>query len=124
MKVTYMIAVCALSAALSLTRPALPVQQQQLQITSPKANATVSGEVIELTGTGADPSGGLEVEVLTNQWWPQDGVGRINPDGSWTYSPVYLSGRGSFNNHAIRVTQIKDHRRGKSTIVAGIVRKQ
>lgn len=123
MKLTCTIAGCVLFAALSLTRPALPAEQQ-LQITSPKANATVSGEVIELTGTGADPSGGLEVEVLTNQWWPQDGVGRINPDGSWTYSPVYLSGKGSFNNHAIRVTQVKDHRRGKSTIVAGIVRKQ
>jgi len=123
MKVTCAIGACMLFAALVLTRPALPAEQQ-LQITSPKANATVSGEVIELTGTGADPSGGLEVEVLTNQWWPQEGVARINPDGSWTYSPVYLSGKGSFNNHAIRVTQIKDHRRGKSTIVAGIVRKQ
>jgi hypothetical protein len=123
MKLTCAITACVLFAALSLTRPALPVEPQ-LEITSPKANATVSGEVIELTGTGADPSGMLEVEVLTNQWWPQDGAGRINPDGSWTYSPVYLSGKGSFNNHAIRVTQIKDHRRGKSTIVAGIVRKQ
>jgi hypothetical protein len=123
MKVICTIAACVLFAALSFTQPALPAEQQ-LQITSPKANATVSGEVIELAGTGADPSGGLEVEVLTNQWWPQDGVGRINPDGSWSYSPVYLSGKGSFNNHAIRVTQIKDHHRGKSTIVAGIVRKQ
>jgi hypothetical protein len=78
MKLTCAIAACVLFAALSLTRPALPAEPQ-LQITSPRANSTVSGEVIELTGTGADPSGTLEAEVLTNQWWPQDGTGRIKP---------------------------------------------
>jgi hypothetical protein len=95
----------------------------QMQIASPRPNSTVSGGVIELSGTGADPTGTLEVEVLTNQWYPQDGVARINADGTWTYSPVYISGQGAFNNHTIRVTEVKDHKRGKSISVSGIVRR-
>ena len=95
----------------------------QLQISSPRPNSVVSGGVIELSGGGADPNGTLEVEVLTNQWYPQDGVARINADGTWTYSPVYISGQGVFNNHTIRVTVVKDHKRGKSISVSGIVRK-
>lgn len=123
MKTKFAIPAYVMLAIVSLTRAALSADAQ-LQITSPRANATVSGDVIELTGTGADPAGTLEVEVLTNHWYAQDGTTRINPDGSWTYSPVYVSGQGAFNNHTIRVTQIKDHRRGKSTSVGGIVRKQ
>jgi hypothetical protein len=121
MKAKFAIALCVLLCMAGLTALA---GDAQLQITSPRPNSTVSAGVIELSGTGADPTGTLEVDVLTNQWWPQDGVARINADGSWTYSPVYISGQGVFNNHTIRVTQIKDHKRGKSTSVSGIVRKQ
>jgi len=120
MKAKLAIALCVMFAVAALTALAGDVQ---LQITSPRPNTTVTAGVIQLSGTGADPAGTLEVEVLTNQWWPQDGVARINADGSWTYSPVYVSGQGVFNNHTIRVTEIKDHKRGKSTSVAGIVRK-
>lgn len=94
------------------------------QITTPKANSVVPGEVIEVSGVGADPNGTIEVQVLTNQWYTQDGTARINPDGSWTFSPVHLAGQGSFNNHTLRATIIKDGRRGRSVTVAGIVRRQ
>lgn len=115
--------VCLVVLLAGLTRFASSAEPE-LRITSPKANAIVQGDVIELTGTGADSAGTLEVEVLTNRWYPQDGTARINADGSWTFSPVYVSGQGAFNNHTIRVTQVKDRRRGKSVAVAGIVRKQ
>ena len=98
--------------------------KSNLQISSPRANSVVSGEVIELIGVGADPAGTLEVEVLTNRWYLQDGKTRINSDGAWTFSPVYVSGQGTFNNHTIRVTQTNDGRRGTSATVVGIVRKQ
>jgi hypothetical protein len=120
MKAKLAISLCLMFAGAALTALA---GDTQLKITSPRPNSTVSAGVIELSGTGADPTGTLEVDVLTNQWWPQDGVARINADGSWTYSPVYVSGQGVFNNHTIRVTEVKDHKRGKSTSVSGIVRK-
>src|ERR1039457_6655656 len=96
--------------------------QSQFKISQPHANSVVPGEVIEISGTGADPAATLEVEVLTNDWYLQDGKSRINPDGSWTFSPVHLAGKGPYNNHTIRVTQIKDGRRGGSVTVTGIVR--
>lgn len=94
------------------------------QITTPRPNVVVAGEVIEVAGVGADPSGTVEIEVLTNQWYLQDGQARINADGTWTFSPVHLGGQGRYNNHTIRATIIKDGRRGKSVTVSGIVRRQ
>jgi hypothetical protein len=79
--------------------------------------------VVEIKGVGADPSGTLEVEVLTNEWYLQTGTPRINPDGSWTFAPCHLAGQGPFNNHTIRVTIIKDGKRGRSTSVSGVVRR-
>jgi hypothetical protein len=114
-----------LMAVLILLFLALPSMSAtpDFQITAPKANSVVPGEVIEVSGVGADPNGTIEVQVLTNQWYTQDGTARINADGSWTFSPVHLAGQGSFNNHILRATIIKDGRRGKSVTVAGIVRK-
>jgi hypothetical protein len=95
-----------------------------LRINSPLANSFVSGEVHEISGVGADPTGTLEIEVLTNQYWLQNAAVRVNPDTTaWTAGPIYLSGKGSFNNHTIRVTILKNGRRGRSVTVAGIVRR-
>jgi hypothetical protein len=93
------------------------------QITSPRANAVVAGEVIEVSGVGADPSASIELEVLTNAYYVQDGHGRVNADGTWTYGPVHLAGKGPYNNHTLKATIIKNGQRGKSTTVAGIVRR-
>src|SRR5690348_13329047 len=82
------------------------------QIKNPRPNAVVAGEVIEVSGVGADPSGTIELEVLTNDWYLQDGTARVNADGSWTYSPVHLSGKGVFNNHTLKATIVKDGHRG------------
>ena len=94
----------------------------ELQITYPASGSTVPTRIVEVRGTGADPSGTIEVEVLTNQWYPQDGMPRINADGSWSYGPCHLAGEGEYNNHTIRVTIIKGGKRGESTSVGGIVR--
>ena len=98
------------------------VADAELQITYPPANSTVPGRVIELSGSGADPDGTLEVEVLTNEWYPQTGVPKINRDGSWTYAPCHLGGQGEYNNHTIRVNVVKDGKRGSSASVRGVVR--
>jgi len=108
-----------LCAVLSLSARS---QDAQLQITYPISNSTVPGPVIELKGVGADPSGTIEVEVLTDEWYVQTGTARINPDGSWTYAPCNLKGEGRFNNHTIRVTIIKGGKRGESTSITGVVR--
>jgi hypothetical protein len=96
---------------------------QDFQITAPRTNAIVQGEIIEVSGVGADPTGTLEIEVLTNDWYLQDGKVHINSDGAWTFSPVHLAGKGAFNNHAVRATIIKNGQRGKSVTVTGIVRR-
>lgn len=95
----------------------------QLKITFPLDNARVSGKVIEVSGVGADPKAQLEVSVLTNEWYVQNGKAVINADGSWSYSPVYVSGQAQFNNHTIRVTVISAGKRGASAIVRGVVRR-
>jgi hypothetical protein len=96
----------------------------EFQILSPRANSVVPGQVVEISGVGADPTGSVEVEVLTNDWYPQTGKARVNADGTWTYSPVFLSGQGPFNNHTIKASIVKDGRRAKSVSVGGVVRKQ
>lgn len=115
-----MITAIAMLAIVSL--PATPAGQE-FQITSPRANAVVPGEVIECSGTGADPAGTIEVAVMTNAWYTQTGKANVNPDGTWTYSPIYLSGQGQYSSHTIKATIIKGGSRGKSATVGGIVRK-
>lgn len=117
----------AVAIATILCLPTFPLfagpAGHDFQITSPRANAAVPGEVIEVSGVGADPSGTVELEVLTNDWYLQDGKARVNADGSWTYSPVHLSGKGVFNNHTLKATIVKDGHRGQSVTISGIVRK-
>jgi len=112
-------AIAILAIVTSSTTPAAT----DFQILSPRPNTVVPAQVVEISGTGADPTGTIEVEVLTNDWYPQTGKARVNSDGTWTYSPVFLSGQGTYNNHTIKATVVKDGRRGKSVSVGGIVRK-
>lgn len=102
---------------------AVVVSGSALKITYPADNAHVSGKVIELTGTGADPMGQLEVSVFTDNNYVQNGKAIVHGDGSWSYAPVYLSGQGEFNNHTIRVTIISNGKRLSSATVRGIVRR-
>jgi hypothetical protein len=111
------IAILAIACSLAMSAAT------EFQILSPRANSVVPGQVVEVTGVGADPAGSIEVEVLTNDWYPQTGKARVSADGSWTYSPVFLSGQGQFNNHTIKATIVKDGRRNKSVSVGGVIRK-
>src|SRR5690349_20592008 len=104
-------------AMLAIVIPSAKPAATEFQISSPRANTVVQGQVVEVSGVGADPSGSIEVEVMTNDWYPQTGKARMNADGSWTYSPVFLSGQGTYNNHTIKATIVKDGRRGKSVSV-------
>ena len=108
---------------LIFTNAAQP-QSKPLRIAFPMAGTRVSGPVIELTGDGADPKGQLEVSVLTNDWYVQNGTATINADGSWSYAPCFVSGQGKFNNHTIRVTVIKDGKRLQTATVRGVVRRE
>ena len=94
-----------------------------LKIDYPANGARVSGKVIELRGSGADPKAQIEVSVLTNEWYVQNGRATINADGTWSYSPCYLSGQGQYNNHTVRVTLIANGNRTVSARVRGIVRR-
>jgi hypothetical protein len=98
-------------------------QSPTLSITYPTSNSAVAAKVIEIEGVGADPAGTIQVEVMTDRWYLQDGSATINVDGSFTYSPVHLGGLGEFNNHAIRVTVLKAGKRVASATVRGIRRK-
>jgi len=119
---TFRIGATVAAAVLVMSLTALG-QSPNFAITSPKDNATVPGSPIVIRGEGAEPGTTLEVRVLTNAWYPQDGKGAINRDGSWTYGPVHLGGQGQYNNHTIEVTMIKNNQRGDTVTVSGIVRK-
>jgi hypothetical protein len=122
-KVTFTLVALFIFACLLIFKSSATSTTSEFQIKTPRANAVVQGEVNEVCGVGADPAGTVEVEVLTDHWYLQDGDARINrEDGTWCFSPVHLAGKGTFNNHTLRATVIKDGRRVKSTAVSGIVR--
>ena len=98
------------------------VLSAEFKITYPESNSTVRGEVIEIEGTGATPGAVVEVSVLTNKWYLQDGIAEINDDGSWTYAPCYLSGKGQYNNHSIKVRLIKGGKPIATAKVRGVIR--
>ncbi len=112
----------ALAIFAMLFLPPADASAQQLRVTYPTPNSTVPGEVVQVKGVGADPAATLKVEVLTNQWWPQDGVAHVNADGSWTYSPCHLSGKTPYNNHTIRVTVVRNGQTLRSAEVSGVRR--
>lgn len=126
MKVRFLVLVSAIATILCLATLSVfgGSTGHDFQITNPRPNAVVPGEVIEVSGLGADPNATVELEVLTNDWYLQDGTARVNADGSWTYSPVHLSGKGVFNNHTLKATIVRDGHRRQSVTVSGLVRKQ
>jgi len=94
----------------------------QFRLIYPISDSVVPTNIIMLRGVGALRDDNFEVEVFTNDWYPQTGQAKIDPDGSWTYGPCYLSGQGAFNNHTIRVTLIRNGVRVASAIATGIRR--
>lgn len=99
------------------------VVQAEFKITYPESNSVVPGRVIMVEGVGADPEGTIEVKVLTNRWYVQDGEVEISSNGAWNYGPCHLGGQGQYNNHTIRATIIKNGERLESATVRGIVRR-
>jgi hypothetical protein len=103
--------------------PAGTAIARDFRITRPGANTVALGQVIDVSGVGADPTGTVEIEVFTNEWYAQNGKAVIKADGTWTFSPVHLIGKGTYNNYTIRASVVKDGHREKSVTVAGIIRK-
>ncbi len=52
-------------ACLSIFGPLAKSATSEFQITTPRANSVIPGEVIEVSGVGTDPSGTVGIEVLT-----------------------------------------------------------
>ena len=98
------------------------VLSADFKILYPDSNSTVRGEVIEVEGAGAIAGATIEISVLTNDWYLQDGKAELSDDGSWSYTPCYLSGKGKFNNHTIKARLIKDGKAIAIDKVRGVVR--
>jgi hypothetical protein len=98
------------------------VPAAKFAITFPQDGTKVPSENIEVKGVGAMKGDVLEVSVLTNKWWTQNGQQTIFGDGTWSYGPCYLSGKGEFNKHTIRVTLIRNGVQYTSASVQGVVR--
>jgi hypothetical protein len=98
------------------------VPAAKFTITFPQDGLKVPSEIIEVKGVGAMKGDVLEVSVLTNKWWTQNGQQTIFGDGTWSYGPCYLSGKGEFNKHTIRVTLIRNGVQYTSASVQGVVR--
>jgi len=77
-------------------------------INYPENNGRVDRNIITIRGVGAQGGNEIKVEVFTDTWYSQTGDFEINNDGSWTYSPCYLMGRGSYRlHHNIRAKLLK-----------------
>ncbi len=77
-------------------------------ITVPRAGQQVGTNVITVKGAGAKPGDSLRVQVMTNQWYIQDGSHEIGADGIWSYSPCHLSGQGQYRlHHSIKAELIR-----------------
>ena len=113
----------SLIVALSVGFGGFAIASDDFKITYPEKNEEVRGEIIEIEGTGAIQGTVIEVSVLTNDWYIQDGKAEINKNGTWTYAPCYLSGKGKFNNHTIKARLLKDGEVMATTKVRGVVRK-
>ncbi|HEX5715194.1 MAG TPA: hypothetical protein VF179_03480 [Thermoanaerobaculia bacterium] len=83
-------------------------QDVKFDITEPQSGTEVDRNIITVRGVGASPGDSLKVEVLTNEWYLQDGSFDIGDDGTWTFAPCNLKGRGNFRlHHAIKVSLLK-----------------
>lgn len=81
----------------------------EFAITEPEDSSQVDRNVVTVKGVGAQPGASIVLEVFTDTWYLQDGEYEIDSDGSWTYAPCHLKGRGSFRfHHNIRAKLIKN----------------
>lgn len=110
----------AATMAPPVTATAAPAPVVKFAITSPQSFSSVPTQQVELSGVGADPAATLAVDVYTDDWYPQNGTGSINADGTWAYSGCWLKGQGEYRKHTIRVTQMKNHVRVASATVQGV----
>lgn len=111
------------AATTTIAPPASPaVPAAKFAITFPQDGAKVPNEIIEVKGVGAVQGDVLEVSVLTNKWWTQNGQQTIFGDGTWSYGPCFLSGKGELGKHTIRVTLIRNGVQYTSASVQGVVR--
>ncbi len=110
--------ICVTAIAILLTENSFG---DDFSITYPKSDATIRGETIEIQGAGATQGSVIEISVLTDKWYIQDGTAEINKDGTWSYAPCYLSGKGKFSTHTIKARQIKDKQVISTSTVRGIV---
>lgn len=89
----------------------------------PQSGASLEKDIISIKGSGIKREvADLSTFVRTDRWWGQAGTHKLGRGGSWSYSPVYLRGRGSYNNHSIRV--VVNYRDGgqETAQVDGIIR--
>jgi len=85
------------------TQPVEQPASREFAITYPASNSKVNRDIITVHGTGAQPGTTVEIDVFTDTWYTQNGAAEIRGDGTWSYSPCYLKGQGSFKlNHNIR----------------------
>jgi FlaG/FlaF family flagellin (archaellin) len=85
------------------TTPAKQEVQQPVStifaIAYPTSNSLVDRDIVTVRGTGASANTSVEIDVFTDQWYPQNGYAEISSDGTWAYSPCYLKGQGSYKRH-------------------------
>ena len=92
-------------------------------ITYPDSGGTVSKGTVTMKGVGISKDvQDYSVRVKTDGWYNQTGKLTTSENGSWSYSPLYLSGQGQYNNHTIEMkVNYTDGSSDKDT-VTGIVR--
>jgi hypothetical protein len=86
-------------------------------IKEPASGSEVTSNNITVEGVGAKPGDSIEVSVLTDRWYKQDGKADIKSDGSWSYSPCYLMGKGPLRlKHIIKASVVRDGKQITSTV--------
>ena len=107
------------------TTPTVTLEHPQgLTTTVTKSNCAIPvfGRVYN-----AQPGWQVRVEVLTNQWYLQDGwyVNGLAPmvNGMWGMPEITLAGQGQYNNHSVRASLVDEFGTTQATSqVSGITR--
>ena len=81
------------------TKPPQTQSPKGFAISFPTDNSTADTDIVTVRGTGAPADASVEIDVFTNEWYPQNGTSEIDPEGNWAYSPCYLKGQGSYKRH-------------------------
>ena len=88
--------------------PTVHTSSTQFGITFPKEGAIMDQDIITVRGTGAQPNTTVEIDVFTNDWYPQSGTPQVSGN-DWSYGPCYLKGQGPYKlHHNIRARLMKD----------------